>query len=180
MLTKVLSAIIDYSERTLLNAFHRIPFRKIEEDHSYYVEKDISNYIPDQFHLVKVPGYSRWRYETNPIRKYNCYCIKMNSASGSVIYYMESGTAIIEDIQCTDSKWVGFLLYMFVRYLRKSQVNSISLYGVMGSYLSYQLSTAGFIRRMSDRCLLGIDMRSSGLLQEIKDNIILFDGDMDI
>ncbi len=180
LLTKLLSLVIKNFERALLDSLHRIPFRKIEEGHTFYVEKDITDYIPDQFHLVKVPGYNEWRYETNPLRKYDSYCIKMNSVSGSVIYYMESGTAIIEDIQCTNPKWVGLLLYMFVRYLRKSQVNSISLYAVMGSYLSYQLSTAGFIRRMSDRYLLGIDLISSGLVQKLKDNIMLFDGDMDI
>ena len=179
----ILSKIIVFSERALLASINGVPFRKIiEVPNSLAVEDtSIGSYNgSDQFYTVKSQDYYVWRYGKNPIKTYQYFSIKLNSNAGSVVYYLESGTAVIEDIYYSDPKVVGLLLYKFGRYLGHAQIDSISFGVSIVSHLKHQLVRAGFFKRMNNRYLLGIDLSSTGLMEAIKDNIVVYDGDMDI
>jgi len=126
-------------------------------------------------------SYLQWRYERNPIRKYQFFSIKTKAGEGLIIYYLDSRNAVVEEILYTKKDIISLSLHELSKHLKHIQINVVSVGISAGSHLEKEFLKAGFIARQNSRKLLGIElnenMRSFNLVNA---RVFMFEGDMDI
>ena len=98
----------------------------------------------------------------------------------SIAYFIDSMIAIIDAIYYSNVKSISIALHRFAGYLSELNIDAISLGATDIHFLNSQLKKAGFIRRYSDRKLLGVELSAKGLFNAIDSHVFMFDGDMDI
>jgi len=125
-------------------------------------------------------SFIKWRYEKNPIRTYKFYSVRINSGGVSIAYFIDSMIVIIDAIYYSNVKLISIALHKFAGFLSELNIDAISLGTTDIKLLNSPLKKAGFIRRYSDRKLLGFELNTKGLFDEIDSHVLMFDGDMDI
>ena len=181
VLKKFISKIVSVGTTSVLSLMN-VSFSK-NVDVVFHFLPGLSRYIScinNYLQPTLKDSFIQWRYEKNPIRTYRYYSVRTSSGEVSIAYFIDSMIAIIDAIYYSNVKLISIALHRFAGYLSELNMDAISLGATDIHLLNSQLKKAGFIRRYSDRKLLGVELSAKGLFDAIDSHIFMFDGDMDI
>ncbi len=132
--------------------------------------------------LLKTPRYLQWRYDG--IAPYNPQVFFLHQGDnglGYVIYRIEDGDVIVEEIFLPASKGHAYILLAgFIREMRAQRRDAISILYLGPSDIEEKLKKLGFIKREGRdvyTCALGGTVES---LSKLLANVPFFDADLDL
>lgn len=181
LLRKFVCKIINTGISSVLDLRNLSFFNDVDviSDYSLGVSEYI-RHINDCLQPMVNESFIQWRYKKNPLRNYRFYSVTSNSGMVSIVYFIDAVVAIIESIYWSNPKLISIALHRFAQYFNELDIEAISLCATDVDLLNSQLKKAGFVRRYSDRKLLGLELNTNCLSNAIDGHVFMFDGDMDI